>query len=298
MTLQQLVKGVLPAGVVERLRVARNTVVFYRQTLLATDTSTLTAALRRAGVGSGSLVFVQSAYDQMRSIAATPVELIEVLCAAVEDSGTVVMPTFPMSGLSYDYLAGTPTFDWRRTPSRSGLLTEVFRRMPGTERSLHPTHPVAARGRQAAWLTSQHERSTAPFDEHSPFQKMLDRGALIVSLGRFGAMTFRHLADHLLQAAIPYPIYVSEPTVVRAIAKDGTERVVVTRAHNPELTCNHRVVLESMARQRHLVTARAGRLPISVVPAIAYVDAYRQALDRGQLRYELKSQSAGRAING
>jgi aminoglycoside N3'-acetyltransferase len=128
-------------------------------------------------------IYDRSAYDRMRSIQATPVEMIEILCESVGDAGTVVMPTFPREELYRLIKEGGDCqqvlFDCRRTPSYSGYLTEIFRRMPETERSLHPTHPVAARGAAAAWVTTGHERSHTPFDEHSPFHKLYRCNAMI-----------------------------------------------------------------------------------------------------------------------
>src|SRR5262249_40870675 len=134
-------------------------------------------------------------------------------------------------------------FDWKRTPSRAGMLTEVFRRMSGTRRSIHPTHPVAARGRLAAWLTEDHERSEAPFDERSPFHKLLEVNARILSIGHFEAMTLRHFADHCIRDLIPYPIYSDRLTEVKVIGPDGASSSMLTRAHNPDLGCDHRVVM-------------------------------------------------------
>ena len=295
MNLGAIAKRHLPAPVAVRLKQGLNTVRSYRDRLLSVDKETLRRAVRRVGVRPGDVLFVQSSFDQMRTVRATAPEVIQILCEAVGAGGTVVMPTFPMEGLTRAYLDGSPTFDWRRTPSRSGLLTEIFRRMPGTERSIHPTHPVAARGAAAGQLTADHERSETPFDRHSPFAKMLDSGARILCLGRFDAMTFRHLADHLLQAQIPYPIYDDRVRMVRAFGKHGNELVVQTRAHNADIACDHLDVLRRMARQRTLRSARAGRLRLFLVDAPAYVAAYHRDYALGRIRHYLKTPPAAAA---
>jgi aminoglycoside 3-N-acetyltransferase len=204
---------------------------------------------------------------------------------AVGSSGTIVMPTFPMSGLSQDYLDQNPTFDWRRTPSRAGILTELFRRMPGTERSLHPTHPVGARGPIARWLTQDHECSITPFDERSPFQKLLELNTLVLRIGRFEAMTFRHLADHLLQNKIAYSIYSSRLATVQTIGKDGKKYIVTTKAHNPNVACNHEIVLDRMAREGLLKSAQAGRVPLALVSLKQYINSYHRYYAEGLLRH-------------
>jgi aminoglycoside 3-N-acetyltransferase len=285
----RLLKQILPQAVQIRLRSGWKTVSFYRDRLCSVNKEVFRQALRELGLQPGEIVFVHSAYGQMRSIRATPLEIIEILCQVMGDAGTVVMPTFPMRGSSQAYLDQHPFFDWRRTPSRSGLLTEVFRRMPGTERSLHPTHPVAARGAAAAaWLTSGHEHSRTPFDEHSPFQKLLLRDAFILSLGHFDAMTFRHLADHLIQDEIRHPLYSDQSTIVRAIGKDGKEHSILTRGHYPNITCNHKIVLDRMSREGLRQTAKVGRVPLSLIRARAYIEAYHRCHLQGLICYSLK----------
>jgi aminoglycoside N3'-acetyltransferase len=180
---KRLLHRMIPRSLEMQLKSGWNTVLSYQDKLCSADKKALRATLEDVGIRSGEITFVHSAYDRMRSIQATPVEMIEILCESVGDAGTVVMPTFPREELYRLIKEGGDCqqvlFDCRRTPSYSGYLTEIFRRMPETERSLHPTHPVAARGAAAAWVTTGHERSHTPFDEHSPFHKLYRCNAMI-----------------------------------------------------------------------------------------------------------------------
>lgn len=275
----------LPPAMADGLRVGRDAVQEAWQWLRSVDGRGLARALQLVGVRPGSLLFVHSAYDQMRSIRATPLEVIAVLGKALGAEGTIAMPTFPMSGRSQDHLDASPVFDCRRTPSRAGLLTEVFRRMPGTIRSLHPTHAVAARGPEAEHITRDHARSATPFDEHSPFQRLLDGGADILSLGSFEAMSFRHLADHLIQDRIAHPIYSGRPIAARVVDHEGVAREVVTQGHNPLLHCDYAAVLARMTRDGQLRSARAGQVPLFRVSARDYVAAYHRAHADGLVRH-------------
>jgi aminoglycoside 3-N-acetyltransferase len=285
--------SLLPQVTSNRLKRTWTKLQFYRnQGFSSVDKTEVRRALGEVGIREGDILFVHSSFDQMQSIRATPVEIVQILCDAVGVSGTIVMPTFPMSGLSQDYLDQNPVFDWRRTPSRAGMLTEIFRRMPGTERSLHPTHPVAARGPIAAWLTQGHECSLTPFDEQSPFQKLLQLDSNILRIGKFEAMTFRHLADHLIQNKIPYPIYTNDTKKTGAIGKDGKHYVILTKAHNPDIECSHGVVLDRMAREGLLKSAMAGRVPLTLVRVKQYIETYHRCHTEGLLRHYSKSQDA------
>jgi aminoglycoside 3-N-acetyltransferase len=285
-------KRILPQRLGAKLESVLTKILDHREKRFSVDKRELQTALHGLGLKAGATVFVHSAYGQMRSIRATPSEIIEILCKVVGDAGTVVMPSFPMRGSSQAYLDRQPVFDWRRTPSTSGLLSEVFRRTAGCERSLHPTHPVAALGASAAWITSGHEHSRTPFDEHSPFHKLFLSDAFILSLGRFDAMTFRHLADHLSQDRISYPIYHDRSTSARAVDRDGKQWVIVTRGHNPDIQCNHQVVLERMTREGRRRMARVGRVPLSVLRVRDYIETYHRCQREGLIRYLLRTEPA------
>jgi len=290
----RVVKGLMPESTRSRLKRNWQRLQFYYNDLfISVDKAELQRALRELGIQPGDVLFVHSSFDQMHSIRATPTDVIKILGDLVGASGTLVMPTFPMTGTSQEYLEHNRVFDWRRTASRSGILTEIFRRMPGTERSIHPTHPVAARGPLAKWLTEGHEGSLSPFDESSPFQKLLSRDTLILRIGRFEAMTFRHLADHLLQDRIGHPIYNEGVMHVRGLGPNGKEYALSTKTHNPKLGCNYEIVLKRMSKMGLVRHGRAGRVPLALVKLSDYMESYRRCYSEGLLRYRLKSNDVG-----
>jgi aminoglycoside N3'-acetyltransferase len=108
------------------------------------------------------------------------------------------MVTSPFTGFEADYVAAGPTFDVRRTPSRTGLATELFRRMPDTIRSLHPTHPVAGWGERAGELLGEHHHAET-FDERSPFCLMREYDGIVIGIGvgTRNAFTLVHSAEYL-----------------------------------------------------------------------------------------------------
>ena len=91
----------------------------------------------------GNNVLVHSSLDFL-DIDFSPVELIDILISFVGEDGTLVMPAFTAS--SYDFILKNKVFNVNRTPSESGLITELFRRRSGTVRSLHPTKSVVSMG--------------------------------------------------------------------------------------------------------------------------------------------------------
>jgi hypothetical protein len=236
----------------------------------------LRAALEQLDVRD-RVVFVHSSWTALSSLVDSWRQAIDLLSESIGRGGTLVMPTYPMRAYSQTHLDEHPFFDCRHTPSQAGLLTEIFRRLPDVRRSVHPTHPVAAR-----------------------FHRMYESGAVVLNLG-VRNMTFRHLADHLIQDSLPHDIYADRVTRVRIIDCEGVEGYMETRGHNPLIACNHWVVLNRMRRGgglrfvqplrrlllRRPVTERrkVKGLLVEWIPVRPYVALYHRCYRDGRLRF-------------
>ncbi len=191
---------------------------------------TLERILGELGVRSGRTVLVHSSMDEVgrRLPGVDALRVIDLLRGMVGESGTLLMPTSPFVGSQEEYARGAPTFDVRRTPSRLGLLTEVFRRQPGVTRSRHPTHSVAGLGPRARELLSQHHLGTT-FGPTSPFHKLAFSDGLIVGLGvgMRQAFTIWHVVEEL------HP-----PTRRRVFAREGYPLEVIDGADRYICRCH------------------------------------------------------------
>lgn len=86
-----------------------------------------------------------------------------------------------------------PVYDVLESPSLTGLLTELFRKRPGVKRSLHPTHSLAALGRDATELVSEDGLCHTPCGKRSGWHKLLERDAKILMAGcGLTSCTFMH----------------------------------------------------------------------------------------------------------
>jgi aminoglycoside 3-N-acetyltransferase len=197
----------------------------------------LAAALRELGLGAGDGVFVHSALSRLGSVDGGPATVLSAFDEVLGPAGLVAMPSFPYVGSTVEYLRPEPTFDVRRTPSRMGAVTEALRQQPGVVRSLHPTHPVCARGPGAEELVAGHDVAPTPFGPGSPYARMVERGMHQVWLG-VGITTFTlyHTFEALAGDAFPFPVLLDEPFAVRCIDADGAERTVTTLAHDPAIS--------------------------------------------------------------
>jgi len=139
----------------------------------------IAADLRALGVRAGEILLVHSSLKSIGRVEGGAEAVLGALRDVLTPEGTLVLPT-----LSYSAINGeNPRFDVRTTPSCVGHLTNVFRELPGVVRSLHPTHSLAAWGRDARALLADHELQRTPGGCGSPYEKIALRGGQILFLG-------------------------------------------------------------------------------------------------------------------
>jgi aminoglycoside N3'-acetyltransferase len=162
--------------------------------------SEFTDLLRNLGFTPGAMVMVHSAFSlvKRRVPDITPEKLIRQMQELLGPEGTLLMPTFAFRGRQSHYVDSHMHFDVRTTPSSVGVLTEVFRKMPGVIRSYHPTHSVAGWGRHAKDILSTHHLGST-FGVTSPFYRLREYDGLVVGLGRRYryAFTITHVPEEL-----------------------------------------------------------------------------------------------------
>ncbi|MGH9534140.1 MAG: AAC(3) family N-acetyltransferase [Terriglobales bacterium] len=165
----------------------------------AFDRADLVAHLRPMLPADFEILMVHSAFDQMLPMfKGTPQDVVGALREIAGPERTVAMPAFVMGGPTQDvggYFASHP-FDVRRTPSEAGIISEVFRRSPGVERSLHPTCSISAQGPDAAQMTENHQFATNGMGPGTPFGFMTRHRTVILGLGveYFRCLTHAHTA--------------------------------------------------------------------------------------------------------
>ena len=96
----------------------------------------------------GDTILMHSALTAVGPIEGGADALIDAILEALGSDGTLVMSS--LTGWS-------APFDPDKTPSGVGYLSEVFRKRPGVLRSLHPVHSVIAFGKNAAYITADHD---------------------------------------------------------------------------------------------------------------------------------------------
>jgi aminoglycoside 3-N-acetyltransferase len=187
----------------------------------------------RLGLGNGDTVYVHSAMDQL-NLAFPFYRVLPLIQQLIGSEGTLLLPTYPNRKISsYEYLSAGNVFDIRRTPSYTGILTEFARRQRNAVRSLHPTKSVCAIGRHAEAITATHQNSPWPYDQGSPYYKLIAQNAKIIGLGVWTQyLSFVYCVDDALKEDPPVRTYYPQKFAVRCVNYEGEEVMVETYAHD------------------------------------------------------------------
>lgn len=171
----------------------------------------LRRTLNGLGIVQSDTVLVHGSFDAFEGFQGKPSHVISVLQDVVGDAGLLMMPTMPFSGTAVAYARTNPIFDVLRTPSRMGLLSELFRRSQAVVRSVHPTHSVALWGADAHTVAAGHHLARTPCGVGTPFTALLRRRGKIVLLGTdIGVLTFYHALEELMEQDLPQTPFTQE----------------------------------------------------------------------------------------
>jgi aminoglycoside 3-N-acetyltransferase len=150
--------------------------------------------------------------------------VLEVLIDYMKE-GLLVLPTHTWHTIN----AENPRFYLNTSVSCVGLLTELFRKRKGVVRAKHPTHSVAALGKDAEDFIKGYEFCETPCGRNSPWGKLLDRGADIMLLGvDLRKNTFMHGVEEW--ADIPGRLS-KDYEKLYVVSEESSEIVVHSRRH-------------------------------------------------------------------
>lgn len=151
--------------------------------------------LKNLGIKHDDTVLIHSSLKSIGEVEGG----IETVFDALEEylaDGLLVFPTLTYSIVNDQQ----PIFSVTDTPSVVGAMTEIFRKRPGVVRSLHPTHSLAAKGKDAAQFVAGHEKFNSPEHRESPWGRLYDRHAKIMFIGTrtIACNTFLHSVEEWL----------------------------------------------------------------------------------------------------
>lgn len=275
----------LPQGVKSRLRKyyydTKSTYYRYRHPFTAAD---LLSTLRELGISDGDVVLVHSSFAEFLGFRGKAPDVIRVLKQAVGPHGTLMMPTLSFSGSVVAYAREAKLFDPARSPSRVGLLTELFRRSEGVVRSLHPTHSVAVSGPDSSYLVQDHHLAATPCGRGTPYFRLLEKRGKILLLGvGISPLTFFHCVEELIEGEMPFSPFTSEVFTMRCRVDGTVLETSPMRLYNPGISgCRDLSVLEdALRKERAWHHRKLGSLKVTVLNAADILSAAKALAQQG-----------------
>ena len=165
----------------------------------------LTQDFTNLGIEKGDTLFIHSSFKSLGPVTDGAGTVIAALEETVGQDGLILMPSFNLRPSREERVE---SWDVATTPSTVGWLTEFFRQMPGTYRSDHYSHAVAARGRDAEVFVADHLRQEgcqSPWDlhpwgktygTHSPMFRAYKTDSKLLMIGvDYETSTYIHLVE-------------------------------------------------------------------------------------------------------
>src|SRR5690625_4890509 len=113
--------------------------------------------LKRLGINQYGTLKVNSSYKSIGQVDGGPETVLDSLSEYMEE-GLLGLPAHTWAHVNQE----NPTFHVDQSETNVGILTEMFRKRDGVIRSLHPTHSVAALGKDAKAFTEGDEKLDTP----------------------------------------------------------------------------------------------------------------------------------------
>ncbi|NQX61103.1 AAC(3) family N-acetyltransferase [Paenibacillus qinlingensis] len=144
--------------------------------------------LQNIGVDPLGTLKIHISYKAIGAVEGGAETVLDALSDYMKD-GLIVLGAHTWRNVGTD----NPVCDNLYTPTCIGALTELFRKHPGVVRSLHPTHSVAAFGKDAESFIAGEEHLQTPCGVGGTYHKLWQRGAQILLIGvNFSRNTFIH----------------------------------------------------------------------------------------------------------
>ena len=174
-------------------------------------------AIKELGIEPTDTLLIHSSMKAIGEVEGGADTVLDAFMEYLRD-GLLILPTHTWEQMNENYRV----FHVATEPSCVGLLTNLFRIRKGVIRSWHPTHSVAAYGRDALDYISGEEFSETPCPRTGCWGKLYDRQAKILFLGcspkkntyLHGVEEWNGIENRLTDSYRPYQIMTPEGVLI------------------------------------------------------------------------------------
>lgn len=216
----------------------------------------------------------------------SPLAMIESLKSTVGEEGLLIMPSMTYHNQSSrEFLETGKPVDLRRSPSKMGILSEVFRRNRAVQRSQSVTHPILAWGKGSKVLIEGQAQNDKPFGQDSVFGRLLKLNGKVLCINTpFSSITFTHHLEDRIAGHLPFPLYDAQPMTGILIDQAGNEKelkaFVLSELAN-SLRCEERLVKE-LDRRGIIKRSRIGNTRLLLVECQRMRDCVDEMYKKGK----------------
>lgn len=173
--------------------------------------SSLKNDFKEIGIEPGMILIVHSSLSSIGWVCGGELAVIQALQEVLTDEGTLVMPAHSTDlsdpkdwsnprvnkKLWNEIRQEMPVFNKLATPTyKLGRIAELFRTLPGVERSSHPAYSFSAWGKNKEFILKNHSFNNG-LGENSPLARIYDLNGYILLLGtNYDSNTSMHLSEH------------------------------------------------------------------------------------------------------
>lgn len=191
---------------------------------MAYTRETLLQDLQRMGLKPADTIMMHSSMKAIGDVEGGADTVIDA-CMEYFSEGLFMTPSHTWAQMSESYCV----FDPETEPACVGIIPNLFMKRPEVLRSLHPTHSVAAYGKEAAAYIQGDERCTSPCTPGGSWCRLYEAGAKILLVG---VTHFRNTYMHAVEELLDVPDRLTEKKTRFYIKMpDGTQKEVFLHRH-------------------------------------------------------------------
>ncbi|MBQ8730284.1 MAG: AAC(3) family N-acetyltransferase [Lachnospiraceae bacterium] len=175
----------------------------------------LKAALKAMEIKQNDVLMLHSSMKSIGEVLDGADTVVDAFMEYLEE-GLFLTPTHTWKQMSEQY----NIFDPATEPACVGIIPNIFMKKEGVVRSLHPTHSVAAYGKNAAEYVKGDDEFNTPCNPKGCFGRLLDMNAKILLVGVTHARnTFIHAIEEMLDVE---ERFTEKPTLFNVKLPEGT----------------------------------------------------------------------------
>lgn len=243
----------------------------------------LKADLAAMGLNHTDTVMVHSSMKAIGDVEGRADTVLDALSEYFAD-GLLMLPALSWE-LAYQE---NPVFNAKSTPCWVGVLPHLFRQREGVVRSLHPTHSVAALGKDAKDVTREDHLDDYPCGKRSAWYKLVEREGTILMVGcTLTSCTF----IHGVEAWCDIPERLEAPVAYTLVDAEGNTYQASSRPHKGSPSEQYWKAEEALRANGALKDGKLGDACVMVIDAKKCYEIVKGLLEKEPMLFSEEAEN-------